>query len=112
MPNDEIKKMEEAGIAVTVTDSEGKIAYQTNLNKSEDVCDACRYLRILPDPDPFDWFCDDDERAYCQKEEKNIARSLRPYEVKNISKPLWCPYLGRELTEEEKKWLEIRKKLK
>ena len=46
--------------------------------------------RIYPDPDPNDWFNDDDEKALC-KESKNklIEGMLRPYE--KVCIPDWCP---------------------
>ena len=52
-------------------------------------CPDCQ-IRITPDPD--DWFCDDDERVYCTKLERNIASALRPYEVGKIDTvPEDCP---------------------
>lgn len=106
----DIRKMETAGIQVTATDKEGKITYRTDLNKKENVCDSCEFLRLKQDPDPDDWFDDDDMMAFCNKANRTIASALRPGETINISKPLWCPYLGRELTDEEKKILEILNK--
>ena len=58
----------------------------------------------LPDPDPFDWFRDGDMKAVCLEVNGVIEGSLeRPSECTNICKPLYCPNLGRELSEEEKK---------
>lgn len=55
-------------------------------------CSQCPYSRILPDPDPDDWFNDDDERVYCTKLNKDVARALRPYEVGKWDKvPDECP---------------------
>ena len=43
-------------------------------------------------------------KAVCLDVNGVIEGSLeRPSEMTNIKKPIWCPKLGRELTEEEKK---------
>ena len=55
-------------------------------------CSQCPYGRVMADTDPDDWFCDDDERVYCTKLERNIASALRPYEVGKIDTvPEDCP---------------------
>lgn len=78
-------------------------------------CYQCPFCKILPDPDPDDWFCDDDVKMICthkdrgehKKEEVNqyffkvaeenkhlgryICGGLRPYEVKGNYVPDWCP---------------------
>ncbi len=111
----EIRKYEEAGIGVVVTEK-GKLVYATGgINKDSNTCDSCEFLEFRPDPDPYDWFRDGDQKAVCLKMKAAIACCLeRPSEMVNISKPLWCPYLGRELSEDEKKQaadkLEFRKK--
>ncbi len=55
------------------------------------LCQDCPNCKILPDPDPDDWFCDDDVKIFCTKLNKTIASSLRPYEVKDIKIPEECP---------------------
>lgn len=53
-------------------------------------CRECPHCLIVPDPDPEDWFNDDDEKALCKKSEnKLIEGMLRPYEKVLI--PDWCP---------------------
>lgn len=58
-------------------------------------CRECPHCKIYPDPDPSDWFNDDDEKALCLaiKDErgfpKYIEGMLRPYETVTI--PEWCP---------------------
>ena len=60
-------------------------------------CRKCPHCRILPDPDPTDWFNDDDQKAICvhpqsiddRKFGKDIEGMLRPYEKVDI--PKWCP---------------------
>lgn len=55
-------------------------------------CMKCPYSIILPDPDPYDWFCDDDVRVFCKKEERNITTACRPYNAtKESVTPDWCP---------------------
>ncbi len=110
----EIREYEEAGIDVVVTKN-GKLEYVTGgINDSKEVCDNCEFLTFKPDPDPDDWFRDEDQKAVCLKMEAAISRYLETLsEMINISKPLWCPYLGRELSEDERKqakeMLEYRK---
>lgn len=53
-------------------------------------CRECSHCRIVPDPDPSDWFNDDDEKAFCREAgHKLIENMLRPYE--RIIIPDWCP---------------------
>lgn len=53
-------------------------------------CRECPHCRIVPDPDPSDWFNDDDEKAFCREAgHKLIENMLRPYE--RIIIPDWCP---------------------
>lgn len=58
-------------------------------------CRECPHCKIYPDPDPDDWFNDDDEKACCGlvKDEQNLPKDiegmLRPYEKVLI--PDWCP---------------------
>lgn len=53
-------------------------------------CRECPHCRIVPDPDPSDWFNDDDEKAFCREAgHKLIENMLRSYE--RIIIPDWCP---------------------
>ena len=70
-------------------------------------CIECQFHKIIQDPDPHDWFNDDDEAIVCTKctqipdtkskysadrsSNKVIEGSLRPYETKNVKIPNWCP---------------------
>lgn len=68
------------------------------------ICNQCNSFMLVPDPDPYDWFRDGDKKAVCLKLKAVIQGSLEyPSEWSNLSKPLWCPKLGRKLSEEEKK---------
>lgn len=83
-------------------------------NQSSEYCDQCSSLRLEPDPDPYDWFRNGDKKAVCLEVNGLIAGCLEtPSEWTNIEKPLYCPKLGRELSEEEKieaeKWLKWAK---
>ena len=66
-------------------------------------CDHCDYLKFRLDPDPYDTFEADDQKAVCLLVKGVISVSLRPCECHNIFKPLFCPRLGRELSKEEEK---------
>jgi len=57
-------------------------------------CTQCPHHKVLPDPDPLDWFCDDDVKVVCLlfPEERQITCACRPYQVeKECSVPKWCP---------------------
>lgn len=98
----EIKEYEEAGIDVVAIGSGGTLDYSTQGMSGSEFCDHCNDFRLLPDPDPYDWFRDGDMKAVCLEVNGVIAGSLeRPSEWTNIRKPLYCPKLGRELSEEE-----------
>ena len=100
----EIKEYEEAGIDVVAIGSHGTLDYSTQGMGGCEYCDQCSAFRLLPDPDPNDWFRDGDMKAVCLEVNGVIEGSLeRPSEWTNIRKPLYCPKLGRELSEEEKK---------
>jgi hypothetical protein len=100
----EIKEYEKAGIDVVAIGSDGTLGYSTQGMGGCEYCDQCSAFKLLPDPDPFDWFGDDNMKAVCLEVNGVIAGFLeRPSEWTNIRKPLYCPKLGRELSEEEKK---------
>jgi len=72
--------------------------------EGSEYCDQCSDFRLLPDPDPYDWFRDGDMKAVCLAVNGVIRGALeRPSECVNIRKPLYCPKIGRELSDEEKK---------
>ena len=101
--SEEIKKFEKAGLEVVAIDKGGSLCYKTQQNNSNELCDSCPSFRLLPDPDPNDWFRDDDMKAVCLEVNGVIKGSLEcPSEFINIHKPLYCPKLGRELNEQEK----------
>ena len=57
-------------------------------------CIDCPFHSVESDPDPYDWFCDDDEKVVCNKVDppKNITVACRPYNKrKECEVPLWCP---------------------
>ena len=99
----EIKEFEKSGIDVVAIGSNGTLDYSTQSIGGCEYCDQCSAFRLLPDPDPFDWFRDNDMKAVCLEVNGVIAGSLeRPSEYTNICKPIYCPKLGRELSEDEK----------
>lgn len=100
----EIREYEKAGINVVAISRNGTLEYSTTGMGGSEYCDKCSAFRLLPDPDPTDWFRDGDMKAVCLEVNGVIEGSLeRPSEWTNIPKPLYCPKLGRELSEEEKK---------
>lgn len=109
----EIKEYEEAGIEVIVTSSDGRVEHSTQNADESKYCDSCSDFRLLSDPDPFDSFCSSDMKAVCLNVNGLIAGALGPSEWSNICKPIFCPKLGRELSEDEKeeaaKWLKWAK---
>lgn len=56
-------------------------------------CTECTAHEVLPDPDPNDWFCDDDVKVVCTlKENKVITCACRPHHIKKECPiPKWCP---------------------
>lgn len=100
----EIKKYEDAGINVVAVGSGGTLEYATTGLGGSKYCDQCKAFCLLPDPDPLDSFRNGDMKAVCNELKAVIEGGLeRPSEMTNIKKPIWCPKLGRELTNEEKK---------
>ena len=51
----------------------------------------CPHCIILPDPDPYDWFCDDDVKLFCEKLKRTVAAALRPHEGDKVDIPSDCP---------------------
>lgn len=43
------------------------------------------------DPEPYDWFCDDDVKLFCEKLKRTVAAALRPYESDEVDIPSDCP---------------------
>ena len=54
-------------------------------------CTQCPHCTILPDPEPYDWFCDDDVKLFCEKLKRTVAAALRPYESDEVDIPSDCP---------------------
>ena len=74
-------------------------------------CMDCPHKKVIADPDPSDWFCDDDEALVCTltpnpkqdpssnyQSNRNAFRSVtcscRPYRLRQESNsPDWCPLI-------------------
>lgn len=57
-----------------------------------DNCMDCPHHRVYSDPDPDDWFCDDDEKVVCSKVKRNITIACRPHHKRRECEiPDWCP---------------------
>lgn len=70
-------------------------------------CIDCPNHKVVEDPDPTDWFNQDDVALVCTKVMKvtdkkseylvdrypfkSIDTGLRPYQTKNVKVPQWCP---------------------
>lgn len=66
-------------------------------------CVACKNHIVEPDPDPTDWFNDDDVKVRCKLssispmgintlQEPYITMACRPYHIEaECSTPSWCP---------------------
>jgi hypothetical protein len=58
-------------------------------------CIDCPHHEVRSDPDPDDWFCDDDVKVVCLKAKRNITVACRPYNTRRESSvPSWCPLKG------------------
>ena len=67
-----------------------KLGEPTKINEIKK-CVQCPHCIILPDPDPYDWFCDDDVKLFCEKLKRTVAAALRPYESDEVDIPSDCP---------------------
>jgi hypothetical protein len=55
-------------------------------------CTECFEHEVLPDPDPNDWFCDDDVKVLCTVTKRFVTTTCRPYNIKKeCGTPDWCP---------------------
>ena len=51
-------------------------------------CGVYKFHEVLPDPDPSDWFNDDDDvKVRCRLTKKIVAVACRPYQVKRETTP-------------------------
>jgi len=55
-------------------------------------CISCSFAKFERDPDPYDWFCDDDTKIICTagKKQRQVCGGVRPYELKKVEAPKWC----------------------
>lgn len=59
-------------------------------------CIDCTSHQVLPDPDPSDWFCNDDVKVICKVNGKQITCACRPYHIrKECDIPDWCPKVNK-----------------
>lgn len=70
-------------------------------NLDESCCIDCEACLVFPNPDPDDWFNDDDVAVVC-KQVKNVSdrskfklitQACRPYNIRKECTPIpeWCP---------------------
>lgn len=79
-------------------------------------CMDCPHRSVVADPDPYDWFCQDDEAVLCTKAENTerqvkwstgipwryraITVSCRPHKKREeCAQPDWCPLLEEKADE-------------
>ena len=58
-------------------------------NKPTKYCTNCNHMKRILTPDPYDWFCDDDQMYVCGVTNKTLSECNRPYE-KQVA-PSDCP---------------------
>ena len=81
----------------------------TEKKSNKKSCLSCNHHKIINDPDPHDWFCDDDMAVVCtlttnpnqdlkskyaadRQGFRCVGVSIRPYKLKAESEiPSWCP---------------------
>ena len=62
-------------------------------------CVDCPNHRVMRDPDPDDWFNDDDEKLVCTIAQRSVTTACRPYNLrKETNVPEWCPLIKGEKT--------------
>jgi hypothetical protein len=70
----------------------------TTANLTITNCIDCPFHKVLADPDPNDWFCDDDVKVVCTKTKRKdnaITVACRPYRTRAESDvPEWCPLVA------------------
>lgn len=67
-------------------------------------CIDCPFHQVKSDPDPNDWFNDDDVKVVCSKTDKTITVACRPYRIRQESEtPEWCPLSQSVNNEKEEK---------
>lgn len=61
-------------------------------------CMDCIHKNIQSDPDPDDWFCDDDMKLLCKINYRIVTRGCRPHQLrKECEVPSWCKFLKKEV---------------
>ena len=96
----EIDKLKDATIkcmaSTLVQNENGEYANELVITN----CTECIHHQVVRDPDPSDWFNDDDVAVLCNLSTRDtnsgrarrITRACRPYNVeKECSVPSWCP---------------------
>jgi hypothetical protein len=59
-------------------------------------CSKCPHHDWISNPDPDDWFRDDEANFICTKKKKVISYSLDVFEQAKVNKipiPKWCPLI-------------------
>lgn len=84
------------------------------MTDQQKTCMDCPHHLVINDPDPNDWFCDDDKAVVCKLKDndkqdtqskylsdrhpnKVVEPSIRPYKLREEAiVPEWCPIKDQE----------------
>ena len=55
-------------------------------------CTQCPHCTILPDPEPYDWFCDDDVKLFCEKLKRTITGNINFVTFVGSKCSGYCPF--------------------
>lgn len=55
-------------------------------------CHECPHCKILPDPDPHDWFCGDDVKVVCAVITILLKELADLMKQKKVEIPSTCPF--------------------
>lgn len=69
---------------------------------NNEFCNECNFKKMYWDPDPNDSIDVKNLAVMCLRRKTALGFSLSSEEAKQIKKPYYCPYLGRELSRDEK----------
>ena len=97
--------------ATTRHDQDGTMSHEQATTAPANCLDCPKHT-VLDDPDPNDWFCDDDKAVACsltpnptqdlkskyiatRGQFRLVAVSCRPYKLREESaRPVWCPLMA------------------
>ena len=97
----EVEKKEDASINLVDASKENCSDQDQDMSK---YCNNCKAFKLVSEYTPYSSIKNESKKAICLEIDGVIKSSLKNIdEWTNIPKPLYCPKLGRELTEKEQK---------